>query len=299
MIVLAAAIASLGLLLNSPAVIIGAMVVAPLMSSLLGISMGIVQGDLALLRQSVRTALAGILLVLAVSVSMALIVPGDGISNEMRSRGSPTLLDLAVALASGTAAAYAICRKDVSSALPGVAIAVALVPPLATAGLSAAAFDLHLAGGALLLFATNLAAITAAAIVLFMWIGFHPNAITERRARTFRGGLLGTAALLCGITLVLAGLAGNSLRTALRDNALSSTIESELTRMAPGTQVDHWRIENTGAGTWRVEVVATSAEALAAADAAALQAAIASELGAPVEIDLTVLPIQRLTAPIP
>jgi len=136
MMILSAAVASLGLLLNSSAVIIGAMLVAPMMSSLVGIGMGIVQGDVRLLRSALRTTLLGALIVIGVSYLTGLIMPQNWITTEMLGRSSPTLLDLAVALVSGAAAAYAIARKDVSGALPGVAIAVALVPPLASFGLA-------------------------------------------------------------------------------------------------------------------------------------------------------------------
>ncbi|MHB1319069.1 MAG: DUF389 domain-containing protein, partial [Anaerolineae bacterium] len=154
MMTLAAGIASLGLLLNSTAVIIGAMLVAPLMSALIGIGMGIVQGDAPLLRLSTRTTASGALIVIAVSGLMELIAPTYDPTGEMLSRTSPTLLDLGVALISGAAAAYASAREDVASALPGVAIAVALAPPLATLGLLVTSGRWSLALGAFLLFLT-------------------------------------------------------------------------------------------------------------------------------------------------
>ncbi|MFH1085864.1 MAG: DUF389 domain-containing protein, partial [Chloroflexota bacterium] len=151
MMTVSAGLASLGLVLNSPAVIIGAMLVAPLMAALLGISMGIVQGDGHLVREGVRTTLLGTLVALAVSVLIGWLVPGDAVTAEMLARGRPGLLDLAVALLAGAVGAYAMARRGAASALPGVAIAVALAPPLTTVGLA-----LTHRGGALAVGATPL-----------------------------------------------------------------------------------------------------------------------------------------------
>jgi len=175
MMILSAAIASLGLLLDSASIIIGAMLIAPLMSSLLGVALSVVQGDSWMLHISLRTTILGVLVVLGVSAILGLVMPEKRITGEMLGRTSPNLLDLAVALTSGAAAAYATSRKNVASALPGVAIAVALVPPLATVGLTFAAGDAPAGLGALLLAATNLAAIVSAATLIFLWMAFHPE----------------------------------------------------------------------------------------------------------------------------
>ncbi len=144
---LASAIAALGLLLNSPAVIIGAMLVAPLMQAVIGLGLGVVQGDLHLLRLAVSATLRGALLAIAVSLLMGLVVPDGSPTPEMLSCAHPTLLDLSVALVSGAAGAYALCRKDVSAALPGVAVAAALTPPLTTVGLGLALGSSHILSG--------------------------------------------------------------------------------------------------------------------------------------------------------
>jgi uncharacterized hydrophobic protein (TIGR00271 family) len=156
MIALATGIAALGLLLDSPAVIIGAMLVAPLMAAIIGIGLGMIQADAKLLRLAASATLRGMLLAIGMGLLAGLILPGEGLTREILSRTSPTLFDLGVALVSGLAGAYALCRKDVSSALPGVAIAAALVPPLATVGIGLSRFHLEIAEGALVLFLTNL-----------------------------------------------------------------------------------------------------------------------------------------------
>ena len=134
MMALAAAIATFGLLQDSVAVIIGAMLVAPLMAAIFGLSLGIVRGDLRLLKRGTTAILRGVLLSVIAAIAIALITPNATPQSEILARTRPSLLDLGVALASGAAGAYAVCRKEVSAALPGVAIAAALVPPLATAG---------------------------------------------------------------------------------------------------------------------------------------------------------------------
>jgi len=138
MIGLAAAIASFGLLLNSPAVIIGAMLVAPLMAAIVGLGMGIMMGDVRLLKLAASATLRGMLLAITVGFVIGLLASNSIQTGEVLSRTQPALLDLGVALASGAAGAYALCRKDVSASLPGVAIAAALVPPLATVGIGLA-----------------------------------------------------------------------------------------------------------------------------------------------------------------
>ena len=132
MIALSTIIAALGLLLNSPAVIIGAMLVAPLMAAIIGMALSIVHGDQSLLLKSARTSLAGVLIAMAIGLLIGWLVPNATTTSEIMARTQPNLLDLFVALAAGAAGAYALCRKKVAASLAGVAIAVALVPPLAT-----------------------------------------------------------------------------------------------------------------------------------------------------------------------
>jgi uncharacterized hydrophobic protein (TIGR00271 family) len=202
LITLAATIAMLGLLQNSAAVIIGAMLVAPLMSPILAMGMSIVHGDLKTLATATEATLKGIVLAIGVGVLFTVISPLKAPTNEILARTSPNLLDLLVALASGAAAGYAISRKEVAAALPGVAIAAALVPPLCVVGYGIGTSQLGTAGGAMLLFTTNLVAIIFAAAIVFLLLGFHP---TRRERGELVRGLRVTLISLGVITLVLAG----------------------------------------------------------------------------------------------
>lgn len=175
MIVLSAALATLGLLTNSAAVIIGAMLVAPLMSPLSSFSTGMATGILHLTRRASVTLFAGVTLALLISIVMGVVLPIDTPTDEMLARGSPNLLDAAIALVSGWVAAYATARKGIPAALAGVAIAAALMPPICTIGLGIALQDIDLAFGANLLFLANIAFIIAAQYITFLWMGMHPT----------------------------------------------------------------------------------------------------------------------------
>lgn len=171
MIALATVLASIGLLQSSAAVIIGAMLVAPLMSPLMGFGVGLATGDLAMMRRSSQTVLLGVLMVLGVSGILGLIYSTNIATPEMLARGKPTFLDMLVALASGAAGSFAISRRDVPAALAGVAIAAALVPPICTTGLAFAIGDMDLAIGAGTLSLVNIICISLAAGGVFALLG--------------------------------------------------------------------------------------------------------------------------------
>ena len=178
LVALSSSIATLGLLSNSPAVIIGAMVVAPLMSPILAIGLATTTGAKKLLKEALLTLLVGALLSIVISVLLTWIndklpfislhqIPGEVLS---RTRSSP--VDLTIASAGGLAAAYAITRPKLSAALPGVAIATALMPPVCTVGIGLALQNWQVASGAGLLFITNAVAIAFASGLVFLARGF-------------------------------------------------------------------------------------------------------------------------------
>ncbi len=183
MIVLSAALATLGLLTNSAAVIIGAMLVAPLMSPLSSFSTGMASGILQLTRRASLSLFQGVTLALLISLAMGVALPIDTPTEEMLVRGSPNLLDAAIALVSGWVAAYATARKGIPVALAGVAIAAALMPPICTIGLGLALSDIDLAFGANLLFLANIAFIIAAQYITFLWMGMRPSQEREGASR--------------------------------------------------------------------------------------------------------------------
>ncbi|MEM8860151.1 MAG: DUF389 domain-containing protein [Chloroflexota bacterium] len=221
LIALSAAIAGPGLLLDSPAVVIGAMLVAPLMSPIVGTGLAMVLGDTNFLRTAVTAVIRGTLLAVFVGMMIGLTRLGvDQLPAEVMARTSPSLLDLAVALFSGFAGAYALCYSQAAGALPGVSIAAALVPPLVSAGITLTVgigrifgfgttdglnFQIeHLipSGGALLLFGTNFVTIAAASGIVFFLLGFRPTTAHKvREAVRSRAGRI--AALLLAINALI------------------------------------------------------------------------------------------------
>jgi uncharacterized hydrophobic protein (TIGR00271 family) len=181
LICLSTAIAALGLLQNSGAVIIGAMLVAPLMTPMLGMGLGLVQGNIVLVKQAVSAIAIGFFLSFMIGLFIGLLTPSfHTLTPEMLGRGSPNLLDLFVALLSGVAAAYALGRPGLLEALPGVAIAAALVPPIATAGASLAIGHTSNAVGAASLFGINLIAIILASAGTLFVLGVRANQKQKR-----------------------------------------------------------------------------------------------------------------------
>ncbi|MDJ0735677.1 MAG: TIGR00341 family protein [Nostocaceae cyanobacterium] len=162
-------IATLGMLANSVAVIIGAMIIAPLMGPIIGLAYAMVMGNRRLLRRSSLTILTGVILTVFIAFLSTLLLGLKTISPEISSRANPTLIDLGVALAAGAAGAFANSRRRIADALPGVAISVALVPPLGVVGIGLALGQERLSFGAMLLFFTNLTAIIFSGGLVFLW----------------------------------------------------------------------------------------------------------------------------------
>jgi uncharacterized hydrophobic protein (TIGR00271 family) len=197
-------IAGLGLLQNSVAVIIGAMLVAPLMTPLIGTGLALVQGNFGLLRVSARAMLLGSLMSIALGCLLRLLTPGNELTAEVSVRGTPNILDLLIAFFAGVAAGYAMARPKLSGALPGVAISVALVPPLAAAGIALGSGHWTITLGALLLFATNLVAIVLGSALVFRLHGIKTPADRLTSRLTMQRILL---ALGFALVLLMAPLA--------------------------------------------------------------------------------------------
>lgn len=213
--VAATLIASFGLLANSAAVVIGAMLVAPWILPLRAAAYGILRGRLALVGQALLTLAIGAVSTFGLAALLGLMVGLPIFGSEVIARTSPNLLDLGIALVAGAIAAYGKVRRKAVSALAGTAIAVALVPPVCTSGLLAAAGQWSLAGGAALLYATNLLGILSGALVTLSLC--RPElAVGLRRRRLSLASLVLTSLLL----LPLSGSFVNLIRQAQRSAAL-------------------------------------------------------------------------------
>jgi len=169
LLLLSAVIATAGVVSDSTATVIGAMIIAPLITPILGVVLGVVTADRANLRRCVLLLLAGAAAVVALSWLLGHLVPYPVLAatnSQVAARVTPRLVDLVAALATGSVGSVALARPDISDTLPGVAIAISLVPPLAVAGLTLQSGAPGQCLGALLLFATNVAAILASGIVV-------------------------------------------------------------------------------------------------------------------------------------
>jgi uncharacterized hydrophobic protein (TIGR00271 family) len=168
---LSAVIATAGIVSNSTATVIGAMIVAPLMTPILGTAFAIVLADRRNVLRSVLLVLAGALLVVVMGYLLGLLAPVPEVAatnEQVAQRVDPHLVDLIAALATGAVGAFALVRSDISDTLPGVAIAISLVPPLAVVGLTLESGAPSQAAGALLLFGTNVASIIAMGTVVLL-----------------------------------------------------------------------------------------------------------------------------------
>jgi uncharacterized hydrophobic protein (TIGR00271 family) len=203
LLILASAIATYGLLANSVATVIGAMIVAPLMLPIMGLAFGVSLGDRRALLRSLMISLLGIGTAIAVGwiLTRGFASVVDPTSNsQIMSRTSPKMIDLAAALATGLAGAYATGRRDVSDTLPGVAIAISLVPPLANVGILLATGHADLARGSLLLFVTNYLAILLTGALMFGIMGY-PRAYHAEKSRRAKVTAIAIA-LVLGLIIV-------------------------------------------------------------------------------------------------
>ena len=213
---LSAILATLGLVQNSTAVIIGAMLVAPLLGPLSAMSIGLVTARTALLRRGAVTLTVGTVAAMALSFMVGWLLPLAEPTEQMLLRAEPSLLDVGVAVASGLVGAFATARKDIPAALAGVAIAAALVPPLSTVGIGAAMGDPGLAGGALLLFLVNIASVVATGAAAFWWFGMRPVEQDHATRRQLASAVLGAGLLFVVVTAAVGLLQAQRVEEATR-----------------------------------------------------------------------------------
>ncbi len=207
LIILSTAIAGLGLIADSAAVVIGAMLVAPLMTPILATAAALVHGQIERLLTSVGILVGGIVLAIGTGWILSWIAPGtmtaSELTAELLARTTPSLLDLGIAITAGLAGGFVLTHPRASSSLPGVAIAVALVPPLATVGISLQLGALDRAEGAFLLFGTNLFAIVVSAMLMMLASGFVPPDVRQLARGRVRLGFVVSILALGGVAVPL------------------------------------------------------------------------------------------------
>lgn len=204
LVILSTVVATIGLIEDNIAVVIGAMVIAPLLGPNLALSLGTALGDADLMRKSVRTLGLGLLVAIGISVNIGWFWPGELASNELMSRTEANLDSIALALASGAAATLSL-TTGLSSVLVGVMVAVALLPPSVTLGIMLGKGELQLAIGAGLLLAINIVCVNLASKLVFIFKGFQPRTWLEKeRAKSaMRRYLLGWVFTLIALSLFI------------------------------------------------------------------------------------------------
>ena len=284
---LSVTIATFGILGDSPAVVIGAMLVAPLMTPITALSAALVMGWPG--RQGTQLGIVAGASAGAVALAwfLARFVPQERLAelpNELVSRTEPGVLDLGIAIAAGAAAAYVTIRPQAgAAALPGVAIAVALVPPLAALGIALEHGTGAMASGALLLFLTNLAAIVFTAAVVFLVMGFHATFRPARLTRRIRTGLLMALVAVIAVAYPLGRQSSDALAEARDAEAVARAVNDWLgDRNLAVEQTDVQRRSP------RTEVVVDLIGASTPAAAASLAELLTAALGSPVDLTLRI-----------
>lgn len=279
---LATVVACYGLIANSTAVVIGAMLIAMLLGPITGSALGLVDGNNRLLGKALFAELIGVALVLAVAFIIGKIYHDVPLGSEVMSRTAPNTLDLMIALAGGAAGAFATVSRKLSSGLIGVAIATALVPPLSACSLLLARGETRLAFGAFLLFFTNLVAIQFASSIV-LWL--HGYRHVAQRAVGL-GSLLVRQGVSIALLVVLATSLGFTFKQTMakqRFEARTRDALQQALRDCPGTHLADVRFEEKAGLTVVTAVVRTPA-AFSAEQVTALESKISRDAASNIEL---------------
>lgn len=277
-------IATLGLLINSAAVIIGAMIIAPLMLPIRGLSFATLEGDLKLLRLSFNSIAIGTLLSLFCSWLLGLIINIPDFGSEILSRTQPTLIDLLIAIFAGGISGYSKIRPALGDAIPGTAIAVALMPPVCVIGLAVSQGSWDEAMGASLLYITNLIGINLACIIIYVLGGY---AKSSEVARSLSWGI----SLL--LILMLAAPLGISFWRLINHANVNQSIKEVLVTRSlvdrPDIEVLDLEID------WRpkpanVLVIVRAADPVTPKEVSIVERVLKNELGVPFKVVFDVTP---------
>ena len=292
---LSVVLAVLGLIADSTAVVIGAMLVAPLMAPVLAASAALVMGWPQRIRQSLWLVVIATIGGIALAAAIGLFVRGelDPLPSEILARTRPNLFDLVIACAAGAAGAYSFVRRQASDALAGAAVAVALVPPLSVVGLMLQLGEFQLAGGAALLLTVNVAGVLMSGAATFLVAGLVPGQRLLSSGSRIQDGLRWAA--IATIIVILPLQFG-------QNRFLPPAADSETVEKA----VDDWA-EDTGSqletvdvgvdvedGVANVDLVVTTPDEDPPVEEIAEQ--ISQELDQPVTVDVQVVETERSTA---
>ncbi|PKO07120.1 MAG: hypothetical protein CVU41_03360 [Chloroflexi bacterium HGW-Chloroflexi-3] len=301
MVILSTSIATLGLITHSPAVIIGAMLVAPLMSPIIGIGLASMIGRRTLLKSALSAVLRGALLAVGLSTLLTVInsylpfVSLHELPQEIISRTHPSPIDLMIALAGGIAAAYSLTEERLSAALPGVAIATALMPPICTVGIGVALQRWDVAGGAFLLFITNAVTIAFAAAFVFFLRGFNPYPLDNNRK--LPPSLQFSALLIVILLIPLTYFSIDFVRQAAEYRTISQLLNEKVNEINNAELVDF--TTNQENETISIDMTIRTNNPMKYEQVIALQESIVDSLNQPVALRVNQIFAERLDPLIP
>lgn len=293
LLVLACIIATFGLLANNVAIIIGAMVVAPLMTPILSASLAMLFGEIEFFYKSIFAELQGVGVALAIAVLIALVTPGAALTSEIVMRTHPTIVDLILALASGAAGAYAIVRRK-NAALPGIAIAVSVLPPLCVAGIGLAFRRFDVFGGGLLLFFANFIAIQIASFAVFWLFKVVPSSIYEKEKEELMKSLRISIALFLIVSIPLAFIMYTTVTQETLDRNIETVLKTQAAAVKGGELVTFSYEEKQG--VLEISAVMRSPEKFDEKMAVQIKNILESTLKKPVDFKLEVILKERFEA---
>lgn len=284
MLFISGIIAALGLLAGSAAAIIGAMIVAPLMGPIVGMAFAITVGNRRLLKRSGIAVLSGSLLTVATAYFLCNLVGISSMNPEILQRTQPTLIDLVIGLAAGAAGAFAQTRREVADALPGVAIAVALVPPLSVIGIGIALGSGAVAWGSTLLFLTNLAGIILSGGLVFIWQEYG-SLKRAKRGLTASTALLALLAIPLGLSMreLIVEEKGRSMVNQMIRSELLTFRDSDIMRIGINFEGENLRVT--------IEVAAPK-NSISSKQVDLVRQALETKLERPVDLEVGVIPMQ-------
>ncbi|MEM7591052.1 MAG: DUF389 domain-containing protein [Cyanobacteria bacterium P01_A01_bin.83] len=288
MLGLSAVISTLGLLANSVAIIIGAMIIAPLMGPIIGMAYSVAMGNRKLLRRSSFTVFKGVILTIFASWLTSSIIGLETVDSEILSRTNPTLIDFGIAMAAGMAGAFTNTRRSIADAIPGVAIAVALVPPLSVVGIGLSLGQQAIATGASLLFVTNLTCIIffGGLVFLFQSYGNIARAKNGLALSTVVMFLLGIPLTISMRELIIKKNVTSQIADSISD--LEIFIDGDIKVISVIPQLDHLEIA--------IEVT-TPLDSIDQQQIDRMRNSLARQIGRPIDLRVEIIPIRIFKSP--
>lgn len=226
MLTFATLLATLGILIDNPNVVVGAMLIAPLMTPISSLAVSISKGRVDTMMSSLTHLSLSIAVVIVVSGVLGRLIPVVGVPDEALARARPSFIDLLIAIIAGAAGMYAFLRKDVPESMAGVAVAVALLPPLSVVGLGLAFENWALAVGSTVLFFTNVTAILSASLVVLFFHGKVARSEEEKEVAATGWGV--TMVIVVLLTVLLGSVFLNTFREEKIDNKVKATLTAYL-----------------------------------------------------------------------